>query len=128
MCISSIQQSNGNSIEFFLSTWTRSSSKASQSKFLYTLALSLLLPLQQAQGLPRVILTVIELHWDYNYYQPQTNNKWMVEEIMGIRDKKDKDNAMDDISVYQNQVERKDFGLHWIKYRYWTIEETLDKP
>jgi len=26
----------------------------------------------------------------------------MVEEIMGIRDKKDKDNAMDDISVYQN--------------------------
>jgi len=35
--ISSIQQSNGNSIEFFLSTWTRSGSKASQSKskFLY---------------------------------------------------------------------------------------------
>jgi len=26
----------------------------------------------------------------------------MVEEIMGIKDKKDKDNAMDDISVYQN--------------------------
>ena len=35
MYISSIQQSNENSIEFFLSTWTRSSSKASQSKFLY---------------------------------------------------------------------------------------------
>jgi len=37
MCISSVQQSNGNSIEFFLSTWTRSGSKASQSKFLYYL-------------------------------------------------------------------------------------------
>ena len=35
MYISSIHQSNENSIEFFLSTWTRSSSKASQSKFLY---------------------------------------------------------------------------------------------
>jgi len=35
MCISSVQQSNENSIEFFLSTWTRSGSKASQSKFLH---------------------------------------------------------------------------------------------
>jgi len=34
MCISSIQQLNRNSIEFFLSTWTRSSSKMSLSKFL----------------------------------------------------------------------------------------------
>ena len=35
MCISSIEQSNENSIKFSLSTWTRSSSKISQSKFLY---------------------------------------------------------------------------------------------
>ena len=35
MYISSIQQSNEDSIEFSLSTWTRSSSKVSQSKFLY---------------------------------------------------------------------------------------------
>ena len=35
MCISSIQQLDEDSIEFFLLTWTRSSSKASQSKFLY---------------------------------------------------------------------------------------------
>ena len=32
--ISSIQKLNENSIEFSLSTWTRSSSKVSQSKFL----------------------------------------------------------------------------------------------
>ena len=35
MYISSVQQLNRNSIEFFLSTQTRSSSKISQSKFLY---------------------------------------------------------------------------------------------
>jgi len=35
ICISSIQQINKNSIEFFLSTRTRSSSKTSQSKFLH---------------------------------------------------------------------------------------------
>ena len=34
-CISSVPQSNGNSIEFSLSTWTRSSSKASWPKFLH---------------------------------------------------------------------------------------------
>jgi len=33
--ISSIQKLNKNSIEFSLSTWTRSSSKISQSKFLH---------------------------------------------------------------------------------------------
>ena len=33
-CISSVLQLNGNSIEFSLSTWTRSSSKMSQSKSL----------------------------------------------------------------------------------------------
>jgi len=34
MCISSVQQLIENSIEFSLSTWTRSSSKMSQSKSL----------------------------------------------------------------------------------------------
>ena len=33
-CISSVLQLNGNSIEFFLSTWTKNRSKASLSKFL----------------------------------------------------------------------------------------------
>jgi len=37
MCISSVQQSNKDSIEFFLSTQTRSGSKLSQSKVLYYL-------------------------------------------------------------------------------------------
>ena len=40
MYISSIQQLNENSIEFFLSTWTRSSSKVSLSKFLYLCSLT----------------------------------------------------------------------------------------
>ena len=35
MCTSSVQQLNENSIEFFLLTQTRNSSKVSQSKFLY---------------------------------------------------------------------------------------------
>ena len=35
MYISSVLQSNGNSIEFSLSTWTRRRSKTPQSKFLY---------------------------------------------------------------------------------------------
>jgi len=44
---------------------------------------------------------VMELHWDYNYYQPWTNNEWMVEEMIAIRDERDKDDAMDDMSVHQ---------------------------
>ena len=43
----------------------------------------------------------MELHWDYNYYQPWTNNEWMVEEMIAIRDERDKDDAMDDMSVHQ---------------------------
>ena len=46
----------------------------------------------------------MELHWDYNYYQPWTDNKQMVEEMMAIRDEKDKDDAMDDVSAHQDQV------------------------
>jgi len=43
----------------------------------------------------------MELNWDYDYYQPCTNNKWMVEEMIGIRDERDKDDVIDDISAYQ---------------------------
>jgi len=43
----------------------------------------------------------MKLHWDYNYYQPWTDNKWMVEKIIVIRDERDKDNVMDDISAHQ---------------------------
>ena len=70
----------------------------------------------------------MELHWDYDYYQPWTDNKWIVEEIMVIRDKGDQDDAMDDISAYQDQVRRKDFRLNQTNYRHWTKGETLDKP
>ena len=41
----------------------------------------------------------MELHWDYDYYQPWTSNKWIVEEILVIRNKTDKENTMDDVSV-----------------------------
>ena len=47
---------------------------------------------------------VMELHWDYDYYQSWTDNEWMVEEMMGIRDEKDKDDAMDNVSAHQDQV------------------------
>ena len=43
----------------------------------------------------------MELHWNYNYYQPWTNNKWMVEEMIVIRDERDKDDVMDDVSSHQ---------------------------
>ena len=48
----------------------------------------------------------------------------MVEEMIAIRDERDKDDVMDDISAHQGQ----DFRLDWTNYRYWTIGETLDKP
>ena len=43
----------------------------------------------------------MELHWNYNDYQPWTNNKWIVKEILVIRDKVDKDDTMDNVSAYQ---------------------------
>ena len=46
---------------------------------------------------------------------------------MTIRDEKDKDNTIDDVSVHQGQVRRKNFRLDQTNYRYWTEEETLDK-
>jgi len=42
----------------------------------------------------------MELHWDFDYYQPWTNNRWMVEEMIVIRDEEDKDDVIDDISAY----------------------------
>ena len=51
-----------------------------------------------------LVIYVMELHWDYNYYQLQTDNKWIVEKIIAIKDKEDKDNAMNDVLAYQNQV------------------------
>ena len=68
--------------------------------------------------------TIMELHWDYNYYQLQTDNKQMVEKIIVIRDEGDKNNVINDILVYQGQDSR----LDWTNYRHWTKEKTLDKP
>jgi len=42
----------------------------------------------------------MELHWDYDYYQPWTDNKWMVEEMIVINNEKNKDETMNNISVY----------------------------
>jgi len=42
----------------------------------------------------------MELYWDFDYYQPWTNNRWMVEEMIVIRDEEDKDDVIDDISAY----------------------------
>ena len=43
---------------------------------------------------------VMELHWDYDYYQPWTDNEWMVKEMIAIRDERDKDNIIDNISAH----------------------------
>ena len=42
----------------------------------------------------------MELHWDYDYYQLWTDNKWMVKEMMVIKDEEDKNDAMNDVSVH----------------------------
>ena len=47
---------------------------------------------------------IMELHWDYDYYQPWTDNEWIVEEIMAIKDKEDKGNAMNNILAHQDQI------------------------
>ena len=70
----------------------------------------------------------MELHWNYNDYQPWTINEQIVKEILVIRDKVDKDDTMDNVSAYQEQLGRGNFGLDWTNYRHWTIRETLDKP
>ena len=48
----------------------------------------------------------------------------MVEEIIGIRDERDKDDIIDDILAHQGQ----DFRFDWTNDRHWTKGETLDKP
>jgi len=45
---------------------------------------------------------VMELHWDYDYYQSWTDNEWIVKEIMVIKDKEDKGNVMNNISAHQD--------------------------
>jgi len=42
----------------------------------------------------------MELHWDYDYYQPWTDNEWMVEKMIVIRDEGDKYKIMDDMSAH----------------------------
>jgi len=44
----------------------------------------------------------MELYWDYNYYQLWTDNKCMIEEMMAIRDKEDKDDTMDNVLAHQD--------------------------
>ena len=66
----------------------------------------------------------MELYWNYSYYQPWTDNEQMVEKIIAIRDERDKDNVMDDISAHQGQ----DFRLDQTNHRHWTKGETLEKP
>ena len=43
----------------------------------------------------------MKLYWDYDYYQPWTNNKWMVEEMIVVKDEGDKDDIIDDVSIHQ---------------------------
>jgi len=31
--------------------------------------------------------TVINIEWDYGYYQPWSNNKWLIDEMMAVLDK-----------------------------------------
>ena len=42
----------------------------------------------------------MKLHWDYNYYQPQTDNKQIVKEILVIKNKGDKNNTMNNMLAY----------------------------
>ena len=30
---------------------------------------------------------VMNIEWDYNYYQPQSDNKWLVDEMLTMLDK-----------------------------------------
>ena len=61
----------------------------------------------------------MKLYWDYDYYQPQTNNKWMVEEMIVVKDEGDKDDIIDDVSIHQGQ----DFRLDQTNYRHWTYHK-----
>jgi len=36
------------------------------------------------------IFYIIELYWDYDYYQAWTDNKWIIKEIIAIKNKRNK--------------------------------------
>jgi len=40
---------------------------------------------------------VMELYWDYDYYQSWTDNEWMVEKMLAIQSKENKGNEIDNI-------------------------------
>jgi len=61
--INSIPQSNGNSIEFSLSTQTRSSSKMSQSKFLHKNSIPYLEYCPPWTLLILTLITILTLNW-----------------------------------------------------------------
>ena len=67
-------------------------------------------------------ISVMELHQDYNY-QPWTNNEQMMEEMLAIKNKKNKDDKIDDMLVYHYQEGRRDFGLDQTDYKHQTIKE-----
>jgi len=54
----------------------------------------------------------MELHWNYDYYQHWTNNKWIVEEILVIRNKANKHNRPY-INTSRNILKKGGFGLDW---------------
>ena len=35
----------------------------------------------------------MDLHWDYEYYQPWTDNKWLIQGMLAMNSKADEDNA-----------------------------------
>ena len=43
----------------------------------------------------------MEIHWDHDYYQPWTDNEQIIEEILAIQNKKNKDDKIDNVSVQQ---------------------------
>ena len=37
--------------------------------------------------LSRYTLIVMNIEWDYNYYQPWSDNEWLVDEMLAMLDK-----------------------------------------
>jgi len=35
---------------------------------------------------PQSIVPVMNIEWDYSYYQPWSDNEWLVEEMIAIRE------------------------------------------
>ena len=74
-----------------------------------------------------ITISVMKLYWDYNY-QPWTNNEQIMEEMLAIQNKENKDNEIDDMLVYHYQGGRRDFELDQTDYRHQTIKEISNKP